>query len=102
MSCKVKTDNEPMRAISPEIVLIQEPEVKYILAVETSADMGDRDNWKWVNKAVQKLIRYDLPTNTQVFGVLTKWTQSLHMSIPSAYSAGQTSNFLCELDKSKS
>ena len=62
----MKTDNEPMRAISPEIVLIQEPEVKYILAVETSADMGDRDNWKWVNKAVQKLIRYDLPTNTQV------------------------------------
>ena len=62
----VKTDNEPLRAIAPEIKLISEPQVKYVLAIETSASMGIRDNWKWVNKAVQKLIRYDVPTNTPI------------------------------------
>ena len=62
----VKTDNEPHRAIKPEIKLISEPQVKYVLAIETSASMGVRDNWKWVNKAVQKLIRYDLLTNTPI------------------------------------
>ena len=62
----VKTDNEPLRAIKPEIKLISSPQVKYVVAIETSASMGIRDNWKWVNKAVQKLIRYDLPTNTPI------------------------------------
>ena len=62
----MKTDNEPLRAISPEIQLLLEPEVKYILAVETSATMVNMEMWKWVNKAVQKFIRYDLPINTEV------------------------------------
>ena len=62
----MKTDNEPMRAITPEIKLILEPEVKYILAIETTAAMGHRDGWKWVNKAAQKLLRYDLEGGTQV------------------------------------
>ena len=62
----MKTDNEPMRAITPEIRLILEPEIKYVLAIETTAVMGERDNWKWVNKAAQKLIRYDMADNSQV------------------------------------
>ena len=55
-----------MRAITPEIRLILEPEIKYVLAIETTAAMGERDNWKWVNKAAQKLIRYDMADNSQV------------------------------------
>ena len=55
-----------MRAITPEIRLILEPEIKYVLAIETTAVMGERDNWKWVNKAAQKLIRYDVADNSQV------------------------------------
>ena len=55
-----------MRAITPEIRLILEPEIKYVLAIETTAVMGGRDNWKWVNKAAQKLIRYDMADNSQV------------------------------------
>ena len=62
----MKTDNEPMRAIRPEIKLILEAEVKYILAIETTAAMGHRDGWKWVNKAAQKLLRYDLASGSKV------------------------------------
>ena len=65
-SLGVKTDNEPMRAILPEIRVIREPEVKYVLAIETTASMLEGDHWKWVNKAAQKLIRYDLPVNTSI------------------------------------
>jgi len=65
-SRRVKTDNEPMRAIVPDIRLIREPEVKYVLAIETSQAMLEGDSWKWVNKAAQKLIRYDLPVNTSI------------------------------------
>ena len=46
--------------------MLFQPEVKYILAVETSAAMVNLEMWKWVNKAVQKFIRYDLPSNTEV------------------------------------
>ena len=43
-----------------------EPTVKYVLAIETTRGMVERDTWKWVNKAVQKLVRYDLPAGSQV------------------------------------
>ena len=62
----MRTDDEPHRALAPEIVLVWEPTVKYVLAIETTRGMGDRDTWKWVNKAVQKLVRYDLPAGSQV------------------------------------
>ena len=55
-----------MRAITPEIKLILKPEIKYVLAIETTAAMGERDNWKWVNKAAQKLLRYDMADMTRV------------------------------------
>merc|ERR1719330_419858 len=59
----VKTDNEPERDISPIVRIVQEPSVKYILAIETTSSMSVGDHWKWVNKAAQKLIRLDLPLN---------------------------------------
>ena len=66
----IRTDNEPMRAIEPEIRIVKEPRVKYVLAVETTASMEEGEDWKWVNKAAQKLIRYDLPTGSNL-AVLT-------------------------------
>ena len=38
----VVTDSEPLRAIRPEIRLIWESDVKYVLAIETSAGMAER------------------------------------------------------------
>ena len=62
----IRTDNEPMRAIVPEIMFVKEPRVKYVLAIETTASMEAGEDWKWVNKAAQKLIRYDLPSGTEL------------------------------------
>ena len=62
----IRTDNEPMRAIVPEFIFVKEPKVKYVLAIETTASMEEGEHWKWVNKAAQKLIRYDLPTGTEL------------------------------------
>ena len=39
---QVVTDSEPLRAIRPEIRLIWESDVKYVLAIETSAGMAER------------------------------------------------------------
>ena len=66
----IKTDNEPLRAILPELRVVKEPRVQYVLAIETTASMEDNEDWKWVNKAAQKLIRYDLPVNSEI-SVLT-------------------------------
>ena len=41
-SFPVVTDSEPLRAISPELSLIWESDVKYVLAIETSAGMAER------------------------------------------------------------
>ena len=62
----IRTDNEPMRAIVPEFMFVKEPKVKYVLAIETTASMEEGEHWKWVNKAAQKLIRYDLPTSSEL------------------------------------
>ena len=62
----IRTDNEPLRAIEPEIRIVKEPRVKYVLAVETTASMEEAEDWKWVNKAAQKLIRYDLPVGSSL------------------------------------
>ena len=43
---------------------------RYVLILETSATMGETDDWKFINKAVQKLIRHDLPDSAEV-GVVT-------------------------------
>ena len=63
---KVVTDNEPHRASMPTIRMVRQPIVKYVLAIETTASMMVGDAWKWVNKAAQKLIRYDIPANSSL------------------------------------
>ena len=56
--------------LPPHIVTVQEKSPRYILVLETSAAMAHNDDWRWVNKALQKLIRYDLPDSAQV-GLVT-------------------------------
>ena len=56
--------------LPPHIVTVQEKYPRYILVVETSSSMADNDDWRWVNKALQKLLRYDLPDSAMV-GLVT-------------------------------
>merc|ERR1719422_1359784 len=58
---EVVTDNEPHRANMAKIHVVRKPQTRYVLAIDTTASMLEDDAWKWVNKAAQKLIRYDLP-----------------------------------------
>ena len=34
--------------------------------METSTKMDTHGHWKWINKAAQKFIRYDLPVNSNL------------------------------------
>ena len=47
-------------SFTPSIVTVQEMSPRYVLLVETSSSMSENDDWRWINKALQKLIRYDL------------------------------------------
>jgi calcium-activated chloride channel regulator 4 len=54
------------KRIDPEITVVREPETQYVLIIETSASMDNHNQWKWINKAAQKFIRYDLPLHTNL------------------------------------
>ena len=43
---------------------MREPLPQYVLLIETSAAMADI--WKWVRKAAQNLIRYEVPESANV------------------------------------
>ena len=51
---------------TPEILIVQEKTTKYVLLLEISSSMADKDDWKFINKAAQKLLRYDLPDSAEV------------------------------------
>ena len=57
---------ESSESIAPTFTVIRRPRVQYVLGIETTASMLAGEHWKWVNKAAQKLIRYDLPEGTPV------------------------------------
>jgi len=63
---EVVTDNEPHRANMAKIHVVRKPQTRYVLAIDTTASMLEGDAWKWVNKAAQKLIRYDLPSTSSL------------------------------------
>lgn len=50
----------------PQISIVQEKPPKYVLLLEISASMTNNDDWKFINKAAQKLIRFDLPDSAQL------------------------------------
>ena len=52
--------------IKPTITFVREPEPQYVLVMETSTALDAHGQWKWINKAAQKFIRYDLPLNSNV------------------------------------
>ena len=52
--------------LTPELVLVREPMPQYVLVMETSGSMDAHEQWKWINKAAQKFIRYDLPVNSNL------------------------------------
>lgn len=52
--------------ILPSITVVQEPPTKYVLVIETSRSVDEKNTWKWINKAAQKFIRYDLPVNSNL------------------------------------
>ena len=52
------------KSLVPEVNVFREPAPQYVLVVETSASMDE--GWKWINKAAQKFIRYDLPVNSKL------------------------------------
>jgi hypothetical protein len=52
--------------LEPEITVVRDPTEKYVLVLETSSSMDDYGQWKWINKAAQKFIRYDLPLNSHM------------------------------------
>ena len=52
--------------LDPDITIVRDPEPQYVLIVEKSADLDNHGQWKWINKAAQKFIRYDLPPNAKL------------------------------------
>ena len=52
--------------LEPTVEIVREPMQQYVLVMETSASMDRLGQWKWINKAAQKFIRYDLPVNSNL------------------------------------
>ena len=52
--------------LDPEIMIVREPEPQYVLVMEKSVTLDAHGQWKWINKAAQKFIRYDLPSISKV------------------------------------
>ena len=52
--------------IDPIFEVVKYPEQQYVLVIETSSSMDNHGQWKWINKAAQKFIRYDLPINSNL------------------------------------
>ena len=52
--------------LDPDIEIVREPEPQYVLVMEKSVRLDAYGQWKWINKAAQKLIRYDLPSISKV------------------------------------
>lgn len=58
--------NQVSQKLEPKVEIVREPMHQYVLVMETSASMDRHGMWKWVNKAAQKFIRYDLPVNSNL------------------------------------
>ena len=54
----------------PRIDFVQKHEEQFIILLDTSAAMDDNDGWKYLAKAVKKMIMYDLPDQARL-GLVT-------------------------------
>jgi len=67
--------------LETEISVVRDPTEKYVVILETSATMDEQGLWKWVNKAAQKFIRYDLPTGSHAAVVTFSNTSKVEHSM---------------------
>ncbi|TRY61771.1 hypothetical protein TCAL_12265 [Tigriopus californicus] len=44
----------------PKFTVVRDPQTSYVLLMDASSSMIHNDVWRWVSKAAQKFIRYDL------------------------------------------
>lgn len=66
-----ETGKQTERTVQPPRVdFVREAAPSHVLVLEVSASMEENDDWKFINKAAHKLIRYDLPQSTRL-GVVT-------------------------------
>ena len=54
------------RAPHPRIDVVTAPPPTHVLVMEITPGMTEDDDWKYINKAAHKLIKYDLPDTTQL------------------------------------
>ena len=53
--------------LTPRISVVREPSApRYVLALETSSSMARGGQWRWVARAAQRLLRHQLPVDSQV------------------------------------
>lgn len=52
--------------VTPRIDIVREVTPTHVLVLEISASMAENDDWKFINKAAHKLIRYDLPDSARL------------------------------------
>ena len=50
--------------LQPTFHIVRDPSPKHVLLIETSSEMVE--TWKWTRKAVQNLVKYQLPRGSQV------------------------------------
>ena len=51
---------------APRIDVVTAPPPTHVLVMEITPSMTDNDDWKYINKAAHKLIKYDLPDWTRL------------------------------------
>ena len=47
-----------------KLEVVREPITTLVLAIETSSLMAEGQSWRWIQKAVHRLLRYQLPVNS--------------------------------------
>ena len=67
---QIEKSSERREERPPRIDFVREAAPSHVLVLEVSASMEENDDWKFINKAAHKLIRYDLPQSTRL-GVVT-------------------------------
>ena len=75
-SVKIKSRRE----LKPKINVFRNPQPKFVLVLEASTALDTHGQWKWINKAAQKFIRYDLPINSKV--AIVSFTNSSKVQHP--------------------
>lgn len=85
-SKRQSTTEEDSKRVEPELTIVREPETQYVMVIETSSSMDNHNQWKWINKAAQKFIRYDLPLHANLAIVTFSNTSKVEHSMAAVHS----------------